>query len=590
VKFAAFLSCLAWLPAFLCAQQQGLDGATMELRRVDGQVQQYRLVALQNPQNEPTEPAEPPASPNPPPPADDGNAQNEPTAPDVGAIKITHAAICAPAAVHVHALEIPLASGTPLTARYEWDFGDPDGRFNALVGFNAAHIYDKPGKYRVTLKLTEESGRVRTFATDVNIPGDHRRTVYADAGNFTAALTLLADDTRLLLKRGDRFDLGSTITIDASNVVIGAFGEGADPVLVWTGRESAVAITTSRESRDVVLENLTFDCLGSNLPMAIRPQGQNITVRNCRFAKVDYAINTNAKPAGVLVLDNTVPETDSLRQYFSWVAGSDHVYLGNVVANTLKQHVLRMSQFERVLVSHNDFTSHAAGGITVQKGKFVYVAHNRVHDADIALGPLGGPDGIAQDPDAANVRTAWAVVEYNHTIDDGINASSGAQHAMIRNNVVERDGNTAFDIGGWDSLYQRGIEDITIIDNTAINRRRTGKFMKILGQSSRDGTPQVTVRNNTYIAPALEPGASATAVVYVVGDEISECFRDIGGNVWPKVNGLPYADGGCHYVWPKWSDSKGYRTPDEWTALGAAGDRYENLPWVSEDNGPSGEQ
>src|SRR4051794_38183002 len=49
----------------------------------------------------------------------------------------------APYTLHVNAVDIPLAHGNWLTARYEWDFGDdtPESRFNQLVGWNAAHVY-----------------------------------------------------------------------------------------------------------------------------------------------------------------------------------------------------------------------------------------------------------------------------------------------------------------------------------------------------------------------------------------------------------------------------------------------------------------
>jgi hypothetical protein len=32
------------------------------------------------------------------------------------------------------------------------DFGDPAGLFNTLRGYNAAHVYDAPGSYKLTLR------------------------------------------------------------------------------------------------------------------------------------------------------------------------------------------------------------------------------------------------------------------------------------------------------------------------------------------------------------------------------------------------------------------------------------------------------
>jgi hypothetical protein len=67
----------------------------------------------------------------------------------------------APCVLHVNALRFPLASGTPLTARYDWDFGDPGSKYNTLTGFNAAHVYEGPGKYTVKLTVTDETGAPR---------------------------------------------------------------------------------------------------------------------------------------------------------------------------------------------------------------------------------------------------------------------------------------------------------------------------------------------------------------------------------------------------------------------------------------------
>ena len=55
----------------------------------------------------------------------------------------------APCTLHVGSATISL------TAHYDWDFGDSTAKFNHLTGFNAAHVYDQPGKYTVTLTVTE---------------------------------------------------------------------------------------------------------------------------------------------------------------------------------------------------------------------------------------------------------------------------------------------------------------------------------------------------------------------------------------------------------------------------------------------------
>ncbi|MFQ5857373.1 MAG: PKD domain-containing protein [Anaerolineae bacterium] len=65
----------------------------------------------------------------------------------------------APLAVNVHGLDSDLGAGSPITARYAWDFGDntPSSQFNHLVGYGGAHIYDEPGTYTITLNIVVEN-------------------------------------------------------------------------------------------------------------------------------------------------------------------------------------------------------------------------------------------------------------------------------------------------------------------------------------------------------------------------------------------------------------------------------------------------
>src|SRR3989344_5797410 len=90
----------------------------------------------------------------------------------------------APFAVHAYALDSNLGAGTPLTATYEWDFGDPNGKYNKLRGWNVAHVYDNSGTYTITLKITNEGGGVSTATKTVTITADTRTSIYvSNSGN-----------------------------------------------------------------------------------------------------------------------------------------------------------------------------------------------------------------------------------------------------------------------------------------------------------------------------------------------------------------------------------------------------------------------
>ena len=79
----------------------------------------------------------------------------------------------APFAVHVHGLDTSLGAGDPLTALYEWDFDDPSGDYDTLVGWSAAHVYDEPGTYTLTLKVTNHNGLSDVASVQVHVAADH---------------------------------------------------------------------------------------------------------------------------------------------------------------------------------------------------------------------------------------------------------------------------------------------------------------------------------------------------------------------------------------------------------------------------------
>jgi hypothetical protein len=361
------------------------------------------------------------------------------------------------------------------------------------------------------------------------------------------------------------------MNIDATNVVIGAYGSGSRPVLNWTGANASTLIGMTSNARNVSIQDLAFNSSGSNVAMAVKPQGTNITVRNNEFISAYYGVNNNGKPTGVLIQDNQVTKANGIKSYFVWVAGTDIVILGNTSVATGESNI-RMSQYERVNISENTLRDNDKATVIAQKGSYVYVSGNDIYDANMGAGPLGKGDGLAQDPDYKTVRTQWVVFEDNHLYNTGIGIVHGAEHVMIRNNVVERNGGVAFSVEGYDSAYERTASDVQIIGNTATNNSTQGNFLKTWA-----GNKYLVVKNNVYVAPNLQTGAYNTAAMYVLAGNLNG-FSEISGNIWPTVNALAYANGGTHYLWASWSNSEGYKDGKEWEAYSQVqNDVYQNV-------------
>ncbi len=494
----------------------------------------------------------------------------------------------APFAVHVHALDTSLGVGTPLTARYQWDFGDPLGAHNTLDGWNASHFFEQSGVYTITLKVTNEAGLDDIAVAVVMVMPDVRQSLYVsgegdDANHgltplaplrtFGRAIELLDNGTAVRFRRGDVFDIASTGAVNDSNVLFTTYGVGADPVLRWTGALGTAGMieVAGAGPKDVVVEDLHFDSIyqadaAHDVVDAVYPGGANTTIARCTFTNLSYAVNGNRSPCGVLCIDNVA---GSLGTYFLWAQGSDYTLVNNVVEGSIFEHNLRLGGVDRVLIAGNKLTNEPKRTIWVMRGSFCYVTQNVLTDGRITVGP--NPDGEPDD------RFTYAVIERNlieKTVDStaAVEVLAGAEHSILRNNIILADGVHAIAVTGVDEALDRTSLDTSILNNTAINNETNGRFLWMSADAE-----QVRLANNLYVAPNLVTGESQTANVYVLDDNV-ESFTIIRRNVWAIPDEFVWVDDGFHYVWPYWSEAEGYHSPIEWHVLDPVDvDTYERV-------------
>jgi hypothetical protein len=523
-----------------------------------------------------------------------------------------------------------LGVGSPLTARYQWDFGDatPSSRFNQLPGFSAAHVYDTPGMYLITLTVTNEAGEVGTAQQRVRVISASiaPQAIFVDntlAGvqpdpnggidvpSIASALPFLTDNTLLLFCRGQTFSLTNTINVTFSNVTIGAYGDGSAPVLQLASGSGQFLpmIQTATTAQNTVIRDLKFTAAGSSkIGVAIQPQGTNLVVRNCDFQNLDDAINSNLYPAGVLAMDNTA---GVLKEYFAYIKGTDHAYLGNTVADSTGQHNFRTYGI-RVLCYGNDVTNLPGGSsidtLRVNDGQWMYWANNSLRDGQLLVGPLG-PDSSGSNPGSG---VSWVVIENNRATqvagqymnNPRIEIDAGVQHVMIRNNYVESTDTTGIMLDTKDTLTWKSSQlppspiplppvtvtktstDVRVLNNTITNPDlgdgthlgTKGCFIEVSGSTSN----AVMLKNNLYIAPKVDSSAFTAAGVRVSSRKDLNNFVDggIANNDWPAPSNLNSR--GIHYVSDgSVSGTAAYYTPAEWASAFpskiSGGEKFENL-------------
>jgi hypothetical protein len=495
--------------------------------------------------------------------------------------------------IFVDALSSNRVSGDPLTATYQWNFGDSGSQFNNLTGWSAGHIYANAGTYTVTLTVTNQNGQSSAVSAQITIGQSTRKTIYVDsaAGNdsnnglspnsavksWQRAAQLLTDNTTVLFHRGQSWNFGDTFRINNSNVVIDAYGSGNAPDLIKVPGSGNGIIYLGSNSSQVVIQNLTFDSVytpvnGSAPEMSatgIYPQGNNITIRNNTFLNIDTAVDAYQGPSGLLIQGNSAPLMQGIRGYFEWMDGTDQVLLGNTVVNSTREHIVRSSftTTDRVLIAGNNFAnpSYAAGDandspkttINIRAGSYVYVTDNTLSNATISTGP--------DDAMPANTVVPWFKFDGNILHNSQFFMHGSVQHAMISNNFTDLEYYQEFELQPTDPVFpNRQMLDVTLTHNTGTQQGAIGSFLQIDGDSPAGA---ITVTNNLFAAPNLQPGDNfATSVMIKANTANAVAWFD--NNVWAATTPMNdyYHVGSVNFISPG-ADPWAYVDANQWNAM-----------------------
>lgn len=506
--------------------------------------------------------------------------------------------------VNVQAIASSFGNATMISSTITWNFGDAGSAYNTLVGFNAAHAYSNSGTYTITLTIATPDGHVGIATQQIVIAPDNRPTIYVaangnDANNGSSASSpiqslarlsqLLASNTRVLFRDGDTFNMPTGSGIDAggmSHVYIGSYGSGAKPILMYTGPATQTGmIGMSGTTEGLVVEGLTFDSKYTNnkdsqaIASAFFPNGNDITIRGNTFLNVLDDMNMAAGPKNVLIQDNISPDATALNAYFSWTQGSELVFLGNTVANSVGEAILRVGGATDVLLADNNFTNIAGAGgdtadivknvVSIQAGGDIYVYGNTFSTGPVEAGPLGTP---AADATAAMNNV---VFDSNTVNNSSILLTPGVAHVMAINNVIHGSGDAGFTISAQEinGKFDWQVQDVYIEHNTVTEPGVWGGLLSVNnGEASG-----IHIDNNLFVDPSFVTGAGAGFIKTDENDMNS--FAEISDNVWSvPASVASFSQGGYFFESSDVGSQAGWLTPAEWEATGIPkGDVYENV-------------
>ena len=500
----------------------------------------------------------------------------------------------------MNGLASTLGAGSQVQATYNWNFGNTGSQYNTLVGFNAAHAYDTPGTYTITLSLTDVNGQTSTATAEVTVLSNSSlTTIYVSPnGNDSNSGTsqnspiqsiahlnnILTSNELVLFEDGGTYDVQTGLGVsNITNVEIGSYGSGAQPILMYDGPTGVFGGIINIGASNVSVTGLTFDSIYQNnfdsqaIHSGFVLTGNNIVIRDNTFLNVLDDFDMSGQPNNVLVQNNQSPSPTDLNAYFAWIQGNDIVVLGNTVAASFGEAIVRVGGATNLLIADNNLTNlpNSVGNgipknvLSIQAGGYVYVYGNILSTGPVEAGPLGTP---AADPNAA---MSDVVFDSNTVINSSILLTPGVAQVMARNNVIEADGDAGITISAQEisGAFDWQVQDVYIEHNTVTEPSVWGGLLSI-----NDGEAQgIHVDNNLFVDPAYATGAGAGFIK--VDENDMNSFAEISDNVWSVPSSVAkFAQGGYFFVSSDVSSQAGWLTPAEWEATGIpTGDVYENV-------------
>jgi len=475
-----------------------------------------------------------------------------------------------------------LASGSVLTAKYDWDFAagvnEVKDKYTQLRGFNGAHAYNTAGTYTVRLTRTDEAGKVDTFESKVVLAADTRTKYYVSSDgtgtgtsssspmNLSKAIALLSTTAtvKLVLRCGDTFWLsGGGVRFKKANQMVtseSTFNKGGvttKPVIGYnvagSGRNLFYVETTATNA---VIENVTLDAsyTGGELKKdyGIRLSGStNTLVRGIDVTKFGSLVeSSDVKDLRyVLVEDCRTLGNKALKNGIMYIKADDVVILGCKMSNSRNEHCIRYAPSCRTLVAYCDLRNmeynatlspwkdldvvdDAKTVLDIQQGYHHYACHNKLtislavatQTGTIQIGPLNETTGHVEE------YVKYVVLERNEIIQASMDIQRGSSYVMIRNNIITKDGGQPFQLDKHTrnpsdkdadnvNYSGRSLHHLYIYNNTVRITNKSGQLLR-----NPNGLTEAYIKNNIFQGSSLEVNGSAstqTACAYLKSTDTS---------------------------------------------------------------------
>jgi hypothetical protein len=282
---------------------------------------------------------------------------------------------------------------------------------------------------------------------------------------LAAAVAASGDNTQILFKRGETFSTVG-VTETNSNIIFGAYGTGADPILAGSNSTAANSSILGVKGTNVWIESIKFADRDSNTTFtAISAFGSHgLTVNKCSADTSLYIFVYGSSTSVGTTVSNSYA-TNGLEAYFVYTAlGSRYLDVKNNYMNHSRtEHGIRIHTNDFRVTDNKVYQRPATNTLyksclCVREGGNGYIANNYFDGAQVTiLGPL-----------AARTTATLKNVVYEHNVC--VNAKQfqifeGSSGITIRYNSIKKAGGTGTVFSIQSSNVSRPGPQVTFYDN-----------------------------------------------------------------------------------------------------------------------------
>ena len=443
-----------------------------------------------------------------------------------------------------------------------WTNGSTHSSRNMATGPVAAHVYETPGSYIVSVSATDGTNTVSNSCAQIivqdpdTIFAGTNTICFSATGNFTgcpsganqvtqsnyatAINTYNAPGKRLLFHRGETFPAGTTIARIGGNGpgLIGAYGSGTAPKFTFSGALQAIKLSgdTTPGIGDWRMMDIEMAGPGVSQSHAIEIDGTFNQFTALRLNIHDWARgiaapgdildywDNHGHPGHTAVSEWVIQDTIStnintnMGDWRLFLSGNKIAAMGNYLdGQNGGSHVIRGACLDKAIISNNyiahagstqhNIKLHAIGWSTNSPtcnpgGAGKYTEHVLIADNEIVGYNNAWTVSLGPQNAQSDERLRNIIVERNWFKagpGQGIAMESSAADSTYRNNIIDMTGAPGH-IGI--DVTQRGVEpapsNVQVYNNTIYD----GDTIDFAGVRVISGSSNITVMNNLGVVPS----------------------------------------------------------------------------------------